>query len=180
VEEAVSVSVWADAAALDGIVGGDRDRPIGDAEVDELLLAPPTIEHFDAVTVTRDRPDAPALLLADDERRFVYATPAAAQLMGRSLSRLLTMRVEDLAAPDVRDAVPEMWSRFLTSGSMEGAFNLARPDGSEFKVTFSARAGVPWPGCHTSVMTPDAPAAAPDIDEALAAAGVVARYTTGI
>lgn len=178
-EEAVSVSVWTDGEALDQASGGDRQQPIGDAEVDEFLVAPPTIEHFDAMTVTSERADAPALLLADDERRYLYATPAAAHLVGRSLSRLLTMRVEDIAPASARVSVPRLWAEFVEHGSMDGPFTVVRPDGSEVPVHFRARAGVPWPGCHTSVLVP-VDHAPPDVNEALTAAGVLSRYAGAI
>jgi PAS domain-containing protein len=154
---------------------------MGGPELSRFWAAEPTIEHFDALTAIEPHANAPAILLADDQRRYVHATPAAARLSGHSLARLLTMRVEDVARAADRAAVPEAWDRFVADGSMRGPYVFERPDGSEVEVRFSAKANAPWPGAHASLLVPtDAEAhddgADLDIDAALVEAGLVARY----
>lgn len=176
-EEAVAVSLWGADDALDQprfeITARASDgTPFfeGDGPHDEL---------YRALTMTAPADDAPAILLADDQRRYLHATPAAARLTGQSIARLLTMRVDDLAAPEVRSAVPAMWDSFLAAGALEGSFALSRRDGSILPVQFTARARSPWPGCHASVLVP-AESEPVAFDEALAAAGFVSRYAAAI
>jgi PAS domain-containing protein len=174
----VSAMLWEDEAALVEAAGSDVDKPMGGRELAEFWAEDPVIEHFDAVTVVAPRPDAPAILLADDARRYVHATPAAARLTGRPLARLLTMRVEDIAYAAQRAEVVAMWTAFMAQGSMQGPFTLERPDGSPIEVVFAAKANAPWPGVHASLLAPLGEAGELDIDQALAEAGLVARYST--
>jgi len=184
-DEIVAVQVWEDEAALRDAAGPEIDRPMGRLELERFWAADPAIEHFDALTAVEPRPDAPAILLADDSRRYVHATPAAAALSGRPLARLLTLRVEDLVPEANRAAVAETFGRFVAAGSAAGPFVIVRPDGSEVDIKFSARANAPWPGSHASLLAPvrhggsDDDAEDLDLDRALADAGLVARYVPG-
>jgi PAS domain-containing protein len=181
-DEIVAAQVWQDAAALRDAAGVDVDRPMGEGELSAYWAATPAIEHFDALTAIEPRPNAPAILVADDQRRYVHATPAAARLSGRSVARLLTMRVDDVTRATEREAVPEAWRRFVASGASRGPYVLERPDGSEVEVQYASKANTPWPGSHASLLVPtegDASAsddAELDIDRALVDAGLVARY----
>jgi PAS domain-containing protein len=175
-DEIVAVQIWQDDAALREFAGSDLDQPMGVDELSQFWAADPVIEHFDALMSTEPRANAPAILLADDQRRYVHATPAAARLSGRSLARLLTMRVEDVARATERAGVPETWSRFVADGSMRGPYVIERPDGSEVEVLYSARANTPWPGAHASLLIPLGDDPDLDLDEALVDAGLVARY----
>jgi PAS domain-containing protein len=178
VDEIVAAMLFEDEAALLDAAGSDVDRPMGGAELSEFWAAAPEIEHFDAMTVVEPRRDAPAILLADDDRRYVHVTPAAARLTARPLARLLTMRVEDIAPAEQRPEVLAAWNAFMAEGSMEGPFTIHRPDGSSVEVLFAAKANAPWPGVHASLLAPLGDGAELDIDQALAEAGLVARYPT--
>jgi PAS domain-containing protein len=177
-DEIVAVQIWQDEAVLRVAAGADLDRPMGQRELSRFWAAEPAIEHFDALTAVEPRPGAPAIVLADDSRRYVHATPAAAQLSGRPLARLLTMRVEDVGRASDRQAVADTFERFLAEGSMSGTYILARPEGSEVEVRFAAKANAPWPGSHASVLVPaHAPEGPGDlgVDRALVDAGFVDR-----
>lgn len=175
-DDIVAVQVWQDEAALQDVAGSDLSKPMGASELSGFWAADPAIEHFDALTALEPRPDAPAILVADDDRRYVHATPAAAALSGRPLARLLTLRVEDVARASERDRVPEAWERFIQLGSMEGPYVLERPDGSEVELLYASKANAPWPGSHASLLVPQGVAADLDVDRALVEAGLVARY----
>jgi PAS domain-containing protein len=181
-DEIVAAQIWQDEAALIEAVGDDLTKPMGGPQLSGYWAAEPAIEHFDALTAVDPRPDAPAILLADDSRRYVHATPAAARLSGRPLARLLTMRVEDVSRPAERDAVPAAWEQLMAEGSMRGPYTLARPDGSEVEVRFAAKANAPWPGSHASLLVPCPESSEAveelDVDQALFEAGLVARYST--
>lgn len=178
-DDIVAVQMWQDEAALLEAAGADIAKPMGGEELSRFWAADPSIEHFDALTATQPRRDAPAILLADDNRRYVHATPAAARLTGRPLARLLTLRVDDVAAAGHREAVAEGWDRFLSEGSAAGPYVLERPDGTSIEVNYAAKANAPWPGSHASLLAPVADARTLDIDKALADAGLVARYAPG-
>jgi PAS domain-containing protein len=175
-DEIVAAQVFQDEAALVEMAGADIARPMGERELSAYWAADPAIEHFDALTALEARPDAPALLLADDSRRYVHATPAAARIAGRPLARLLTLRVDDLSRASERPQLPEVWDRFLADGSMEGPYVLERPDGSEVPVRFASKANAPWPGSHASLLVPADDPDDMDVDQALVEAGFVARY----
>lgn len=179
-DEIVAVQIWEDEAALVAAAGADVDRPMGEAELSQFWASHPAIEHFDALTAAAPHANAHAILLADNERRYVHATPAAERLSGRSLARLLTMRVEDISRPAERDATVDAWNQFVADGSMRGPYVLERPDGTEVEVEFYARANTPWPGSHASLLVPKGKEARNgedlDIDAALADAGLVAKY----
>jgi len=178
-DDIVAAMLWQDEAALRDVAGADLDRPMGGPELSRFWAAEPSIEHFDALTAVEARPDAPALFLTDDRRRYVHATPAAARLSGRPLARLLTMRVEDMTRASERAAVPDAFERFVQDGSAEGPYVIARPDGSEVPVRFAAKANAPWPGSHASLVVPADDGNDLDIDRALVDAGFVARYAAG-
>lgn len=175
-DEIVAVQIWQDDAALREAAGYHVEQPMGAEELSQFWAADPLIEHFDAVMSTEPRANAPAILLVDDDRRYLHATPAAARLSGRTLGRLLTMRVDDVAGAGVRASVPETWSRFVAEGSMRGPYVIERPDGSEVKVLYSARANTPWPGAHASLLIPLGDDPDLDLDKALVDAGLVAKY----
>lgn len=179
-DEIVAAQIWQDEAALREAAGSDIARPMGGPELSSFWATEPAIEHFDALTAIEPKPNAPAILLADDSRRYVHATPAAARLSGRPLARLLTMRVEDVSRPSERDGVPAAWEQFMADGSMRGPYVLSRPDGSEVEVQFASKANAPWPGSHASLLVPtdesDDAEEELDVDEALVEAGLVAKY----
>ncbi len=177
-DEIVAAQIWQDDAALRGAAGVDLDVPMGADELSRFWAADPVIEHFDALMSTEPRSNAPAILLMDDQRRYVHATPAAAQLSGRTLARLLTMRVDDVSREADRAAIPDLWERFVADGSMRGPYVLERPDGSEVEVHYSARANTPWPGAHASLLIPSGHDEDLDLDEALVDAGLIARYAS--
>ena len=179
-DEIVAAQVFEDEAALREVAGDDLARPMGGPELSSFWAAEPAIEHFDALTAVEPRPNAPAILVADDDRRYVHATPAAARLSGRPIARLLTMRVDDVSRPSEREALPAVWERFLADGSMRGPYTLERPDGSEVEVRFASKANAPWPGSHASLLVPTGEGSDHDedldVDEALVEAGLVAKY----
>jgi hypothetical protein len=178
--DVIGVSLWAGPV----LEGGGRTQSVVDRLLGEELAAcfvdPPEAEVFDALTVGDGTVDAVALMLADDERRYLHVTSAAAALVGRSVARILTLRLDDLVAPELRASVPEIWEQFVADGSLDDAISLGRPDGSSVEVRFSARARTPWPGCHASMLIPVDVPDVPDIAKALIDAGFVSRYSVAI
>jgi PAS domain S-box-containing protein len=91
-----------------------------------------------------------AVLVTDDERRYLDANAAACTLLGLPLDELLGKRLEDLASLPAHE-VTAAWGAFLARGQQTGEFRMNRPDGSTVTVEYRARANVA-PGVHVSVL----------------------------
>jgi len=92
-----------------------------------------------------------AILLADDEGRYVHANPAAEKLTGYSAEQLYGMTVFDLTPGPNRDQGQSMWQEFIRQGTLSGDYTLTRCDGSLVEVEFHAVARVA-PGTHLSML----------------------------
>jgi PAS domain S-box-containing protein len=100
-----------------------------------------------------------AMLLADDQRRYVDVNEAACSLLGLSRAELLASGVDGLTPPALRGRVPAMWERFLSQGTMQGVYELTDASGGVIRITFVAIARV-LPGLHLSCLLTGRPAAA--------------------
>ena len=89
-----------------------------------------------------------AMLIADDDGRYLDGNPAALALLGVDRARLLTMSVADIAATP---RAPDVWPAFLRRGTMVGDVELRRADGELRTVEFRAVAHI-LPGRHLSVL----------------------------
>jgi PAS domain S-box-containing protein len=110
------------------------------------------------------------MLLAGDDRRYIDANEAACTLLGLSRDEVLRLRVEDLAPPESRPFVVEMWRSFLEEGHQAGHFDLLLPDGSRVQTDYSSTANIE-PGCHLSILLPVEPGAPPSHGSQAAAPG---------
>ena len=90
------------------------------------------------------------MLMADDDRRYINANTAAVALLGYDVGTLRTMRIDDLALPEARPFMDDIWSEFLEEGGSIGHFSILRSDGTPVKVEFNATANV-RPGLHLTV-----------------------------
>lgn len=89
-----------------------------------------------------------ALLIFDDDSRFVDVNAAACELYGRSREKLLGRRMEDLrtAAYEFKDK----WREFLRVGHLRGELRVPRPDGTVRDVEYAASARF-LPGRHLTI-----------------------------
>src|SRR5580704_1331941 len=92
-----------------------------------------------------------AVVIADDDRRYIDANSAACVLFGVPLGGLIGKRVEDFAPPPTGYDVIGAWRQFIAKGHESGEFPLLRPDGSRVVVEFRARANIA-PGIHLSIL----------------------------
>lgn len=90
-----------------------------------------------------------AMVLADDEGRYVDANPAACAHYGLPREELVGKSAADFSEPGFDAAAA--WSEFRRSGSSRGLFRLVRPDGSVRETEYAAVNDV-LPGRHLSVM----------------------------
>jgi PAS domain S-box-containing protein len=94
-----------------------------------------------------------AILVADDEMRYVAVNQYACDLLGYSREQLLEKRIPDIARyPEAPDEFREM----MAKGGLEGVSTVVRADGSELKLRYRAKettmAGLTY---YVSVAWPD-------------------------
>lgn len=85
------------------------------------------------------RRSASAMVLADEQRRFVEANDAALQMLGRQRAELIGMPVADTIRPSERERAAREWQAFMRSGEHTGTRNIVRADGSEVQIEVAAR-----------------------------------------
>lgn len=91
-----------------------------------------------------------AILVADENGRYLDANPQALELTGYSREELLTMSVSDLTPPEDRGTGEDRYRQFAESGRMHGEYRLLHKDGRVIDVEYSAaRMG---PGRHQSTL----------------------------
>lgn len=90
-----------------------------------------------------------AIVVADDEGRYIDANQSACDLFGVSREELLDRHIGDFATEDF--AFGDAWSSFHTAGEDRGVFSLVRPDGERRIVEYAATQDV-VPGEHLSVL----------------------------
>ena len=93
-----------------------------------------------------------AVVVADDDRRYVHANAAACELTGIAHDDLIGMRVEELTgtAPDEVDAA---WRRFREAGVMVGTLPIPTPVRPR-NMPYIAIADVS-PGRHVAIFIPE-------------------------
>ena len=89
-----------------------------------------------------------AIVLVDDDARFVDANPAACVLFGRERDQLLMLRVGDVA---VENFSPETWRAFLQAGSRVANSVIERPRGERRFIEVHATASI-LPGRHLAMI----------------------------
>jgi two-component system, chemotaxis family, sensor kinase Cph1 len=92
-----------------------------------------------------------AVLIADDNRTYVEANPAAAELIGVGREQIIGHQVEEFFELEAGKVVPEAWTNFKLAGTQVGVCRVRRPDGAWKYASFRARANF-WPGLHLSVL----------------------------
>src|SRR5271168_2637138 len=80
-----------------------------------------------------------AMVLADEQRRFVEVNDAALQLLGRERAELIGTPVADTIRPSERERAEREWQAFMRSGEHTGTRNVVREDGSEVQIEVAAR-----------------------------------------
>ncbi len=90
-----------------------------------------------------------AILIADDQGRYLAANRAAGELLGLASEQIVGRSVGDFTAPG-RDYV-EGWRAFLALGHSRGEHELTHRDGTVRYVEYNAVAHV-RPGLHVSIL----------------------------
>ncbi|MBX0324431.1 PAS domain S-box protein [Halomicroarcula sp. F13] len=90
-----------------------------------------------------------AMVILDDDRRFLDANESAIELFGLSREALLGRPVDEFIDDGFDEA--SAWQGFIDDGSRRGTFPLVRSDGEERIVEYAATSDV-VPGQHLSVI----------------------------
>ena len=93
-----------------------------------------------------------AVVVADDDRRYVDANAAACDLLGISHDELIGMRVEEITGTSA-DRIEEAFAGFRRAGVLVGTFPIPSPVGPR-NVPYIAVADVA-PGRHLAIFIPD-------------------------
>ena len=93
-----------------------------------------------------------AIVVADDDRRYVDANAAACDLLGISHDELIGMRVEEITGTPA-DAIGTAWADFRRAGVLVGTFPVPSPVGPR-NVPYIAVADIA-PGRHMAIFIPD-------------------------
>ncbi|MDX6587475.1 MAG: hypothetical protein QOI31_1948 [Solirubrobacterales bacterium] len=115
--------------------------------------------RFGSETVTRLRSafgrSKHAMLIADDQRRWVTGNHAAADLISTPLDEIPWHKIDDFMPPASLVTIEQDWQAFLESGSAEGWTRLIVPGHTQISFEYSATAKV-LPGRHLIIyITPD-------------------------
>ena len=90
------------------------------------------------------------MLVADDDQSYIAATAGITKVLGYEPGDLIGLRVEDLAAPELRETTPTQWAQFMADGRQDGRFRIRAKDGRLVSLQYQARAHHPVPGFHMS------------------------------
>lgn len=91
-----------------------------------------------------------AILLADDDGRFVDVNRAACELLGYARDELIGMTLWEIMCNDHRQSKAD-WAQLLQQGQQRGDFNFQRHDGRTLDVEYRTAAHI-QPGLHLSVL----------------------------
>lgn len=92
-----------------------------------------------------------AILVADDDGRYVDANPAACALLGYSREQLIGRRIADLRRPEDEAATRALWDGFRGESRQIGEIILRAADDSPRRLEYSAVADVA-PGRHVAFL----------------------------
>ena len=91
-----------------------------------------------------------AILMADEQMRFVDANPAACVLTGYSREELLQLRVQDVTPLPNQGLLDSLWQDLISAGKLDSEFQLLRKDATTIIVEFRAVANF-IPGLHVAI-----------------------------
>jgi PAS domain S-box-containing protein len=92
-----------------------------------------------------------AMLLTDDDRRYVELNDAALRLFGVGPGELEGRHSDELVPDDFLEEVPKRWNAFIAQGHAHGHLALALPSGRRVEIEYSSTANV-LPGRHLTIL----------------------------
>jgi PAS domain S-box-containing protein len=90
-----------------------------------------------------------AMLIANDDGRYIDANQRAADLFGVQRQQLLGRSIDEFTPEEID--IEEAWQEFRESGRERGTFPIVRPDGTQRTVEYNAEADI-VPGQHLTIL----------------------------
>lgn len=90
-----------------------------------------------------------AILVTNDEGRYIDANPAACALLGYTHEELMQLTILDITAEPFRQEGWALWQQFLARGSWSGEHSTLRKDRAVRQLEFRAVANI-LPGVHVA------------------------------
>ena len=91
-----------------------------------------------------------AILLTNDEARFVEASPAACALLGYSREELTGLSIWDVTPKQSRTEVSNLREKLIAGGNLSGEYTMVRKDGSPVQIEYNSVANI-LPGLHLTI-----------------------------
>ena len=79
-----------------------------------------------------------ALVLVDDQRRYVRVNRSALRLYRTTAQQLLRSRLDDFSPPEHQAILDDLWLKFAVDGTQWGHYELMRGDGTRQMVEYRA------------------------------------------
>jgi len=92
-----------------------------------------------------------AIMIADDNARYVDVNPAACQLSGYIREEILQLSVLDMTPTPDREIGQKLWRAFISGKRQSGEYSFIRKDGTIVETEYQATANF-IPGIHLSVI----------------------------
>lgn len=92
-----------------------------------------------------------AILLADDEGRYLDINHSAEVLLGRSRAAIFATSIWDVTPGLDRETSRALWHAFLAAGHQNADYTLVRDDGTTVEVEYRAVAHI-RPGLHMAIL----------------------------
>lgn len=116
-------------------VAPERERLRGGGQEAADARAPVWLDH--RLRVIRDAAFE-ALLVVDDDRRYLRVNVAATRVLGAPAEEILGRRLEHFTPSERWPLLERLWSQFQQRGKLEGAYEVLRGNGSRQPIVFRA------------------------------------------
>lgn len=101
-------------------------------------VAPAARLYFDPRVRAIFRAAREALLVVDDDRRYLRANERASRMLGAPVDQILGRRIDDFTAPEHLSRLEQLWAAFRRKGWLEGDYEVRQETGVRLPITFRA------------------------------------------
>lgn len=140
-------------ADINGIVVNFRDVTEGTKAKNALLQKQYLLEKAEATYRAIFNHANDAILLVDDEGKYVQVNPSAEKMLGYTSNEMLQLHTGDVIDKIVlKNEVAEGWDEFIKDGSQNGIVEMKGKNGNIIICQYNATANI-LPGLHLSILT---------------------------
>lgn len=122
-------------------VSPQERQAIRDAQQNLRVLRQEIVAAANNKPITQVHPEMSGdyVVMVDSNRHYVAVTDGVCRLLGYSRCELLGKAIDEIAAPEIRDTVPEVFEQYVSQGGMDGNFALLSKDGRRVAIQYHAR-----------------------------------------